>query len=189
MQTKSWIYQLTALFILTSFVVVNTADSKPAVSTSFELKGADGEYFIPKGKAFDMKKYLKENEGRVVVFYYVDPDKRALSKPLEKEIIAADLPENVLQHLVIINLKAATLPSWLLKTILKKRAKDEIGRSTYVMDKNKVLTKSPHSLPDDNYFVAILSKSREVVFSKTGPWTVPEARNAMEIIRREAAKK
>jgi len=179
MQTKSWIYQLTALFILTSFVVVNTADSKPAVSTSFELKGADGEYFIPKGKAFDMKKYLKENEGRVVVFYYVDPDKRALSKPLEKEIIAADLPENVLQH----------LPSWLLKTILKKRAKDEIGRSTYVMDKNKVLTKSPHSLPDDNYFVAILSKSREVVFSKTGPWTVPEARNAMEIIRREAAKK
>ncbi len=163
--------------------------AKPSLPASITLSEKEGSYFIPKGKPFQMGAYLKQNAGRVIVAYYVDPDERGSSQPLEGMLKAVDISPQKLQHLIFINLKAAKLPGWLIKSLLKKRVKNEIGRSTYILDKKKILTKPPYSLPDHSYFLAVLSKSHKILYTHTGKMTDQEAQKALSIIQGEVDKK
>ncbi len=187
---RQFMYRKTIKPLLLALAICTAlpALAKFSLPPSLSLSGDNGAYFIPKKKPFEMGAYLKKYPGRVFAVYYVDPDERAKSEPLESLLKKIDYPATKLQHLVMINLKAATLPGWLLRSIMYKRAKNEVGRSTYVMDRKKVLTKPPYSLPDNAYFFALLNKKHEVIYSHTGQMSNEEAQKIMGILAKEIAK-
>jgi predicted transcriptional regulator len=128
-----------------------------------ELSGDDGGYLdANKWKSADM-------DAKVNIVFYVDPDLKDLNDRFARELQELHLSSKELKVFVIINMKASWIPNVLIDSVLESKQK-QFPEAKYVKDSDRVLVKK-WILKDDDYYVIVIDKRHEVLFSHIGKIT------------------
>ena len=104
--------------------------------------------------------------GYVTILFYVDPDESDLNNTASEALKNANLPEDQVRSVAVINMDATLLPNFLIQGKLEDKQK-EYQNTLYVMDYKKVLV-NEWGLGDHNSDVVIFDKQGKVLFSVDG---------------------
>jgi len=114
------------------------------------------------GKPFDSAALL----GKTTVIFYMDPDKKDLNEAFVNALHAQHFDRNRYQSVAIINMAATWLPNFAIASALKKKQK-AYPDTIYVKDLHKKGVKV-WGMADDDANFAVISKSGEVLYFKSG---------------------
>ena len=119
--------------------------------------------------------------GKVIVLFYVDPDKHHVNEHFAKILKKQHYNQNLLKSIAIINVAATWAPDILIESKLEEK-QDEYPTTVYVKDKNKILVKE-WDLRDNCSNVLIFSPSAKLLFLKSGTMTNKDISKALRIIK------
>ena len=162
---------ITVLLGLNILHAVTIGQEVPNVTIS----GDDGGTLAEKAwKAHSMK-------GKVIAFFYVDPDVKDLNDALGVRLKAEKLDKEIFQTVAVINLAATWMPNALIEIALKEKQK-QFPNVLYVKDKSKLLVKK-WDLEDDNSDVIILDKNGKCIYKHFGKLTEKENDKVIALIK------
>ena len=102
----------------------------------------------------------------VHVIFYVDPDAKDQNEPTEIALKAASHLKDRFVSVAIINMKATSIPNFLLSALIADKQK-EYPNTIYVEDLEKVFVKE-WGLQDDSTQVLVMDKSGQIIFNRSG---------------------
>jgi hypothetical protein len=159
--------------ILTAAMIVSfsveTVPLKP-----IELSGRNG--------GFASGKVWKSNSlvGKTNVLFYVDPDKISDVKQLISILETQKTKTDNFGITYIVNTKATLVPTFIIQSKIKKKAK-ESETISYVLDKKKVLV-SEWELQNNSANVLVLDCSNKILFRSSGKILQDQVDNILKII-------
>ena len=163
---------MTVLLGLSILNAVTIGKEVPEITIS----GKDGGTLNEKAwEAHSMK-------GKVIAFFYVDPDVKDLNDALGVRLKAENLDKNKFQTVAVINLAATWMPNALIEMALKEKQK-QFPDVLYVKDKNKLLVKT-WNLDDDNSDVVIFDKNGKCIYKYFGKLTEKENDKVIALIKK-----
>ena len=159
-------YTAFIVLILIPFVFL-TAESPVStikILPQIILDGKDGS--CPNGQRWDSSIL----QGKTTLLVYFDPDERDKGEIFMPtlEAFERDLDFSQFQTVLIVNLKATIIPGFLIRTVIKSQAKDNLKRN-YVFDNNSVLVKT-WKLDDNEYNTLVIDKESRVIDRHSGKW-------------------
>lgn len=122
-----------------------------------------------------------EIQGKVFLFFYVDPDEKELNEHMSKRLKKEKLPKDKVKSIAVINMDATWAPNFAIQSSLEDKQK-EFPDTLYLRDMEKIFVKS-WKLGDDNYDVLVFNQSGKVVFSKDGKLSDDELDFMVKTIR------
>jgi predicted transcriptional regulator len=140
------------------------------------ISGKDGGTLNEKAwEAHSMK-------GKVIAFFYVDPDVKDLNDALGMRLKTENLDKSKFQTVAVINLAATWMPNALIEMALKEKQK-QFPDVVYVKDKSKLLVKK-WNLEDDNSDVVIFDKSGKCIYKHFGKLTNKDNSEVISLIKK-----
>ena len=104
--------------------------------------------------------------GNTNVLIYVDPDKIADIKQCVSILEKENSKHNEFRITYIVNTKATLIPTFLIKSKIRKKAKNTDNIS-YILDKNKVLIDN-WKLQDNSANILVLDSSNRILYQYAG---------------------
>jgi uncharacterized protein len=153
-------------FVFFALVIATTAHALPLPGQpvpALIIQGSEG------GRTDGAAWNSLEPRGKVLVFYYVDPDERELNDSLYEAIKRQRYPAEKSQSVAIINMHATLIPDFILSAMLKKKQK-QYPRTIYVRDRAGVLVKK-WGLTDNSSCVTVVDARGCLVYSQFGALT------------------
>ncbi len=130
------------------------------------LSGDEGG-FVKNDKPFR----LQDLEGKIFVIMFADPDERSDGEALNKALKEAkkSFPENSMQSIALINLKATWKPNWIISKII--RSKQEKYPTTWFVQDVKGVMMRKWGLKDDAYECIVVDEKGRVILYETAPFS------------------
>jgi predicted transcriptional regulator len=123
----------------------------------------------------------KSMRGKVIAFFYVDPDVKDLNDALGLRLKSEKLDKHKFQTVAVINLAATWMPNALIEIALKEKQK-QFPNVIYVKDKSKMFVKK-WNLEDDNSDVLIFDKNGKCIYKHFGKLTDKENDKVIALIK------
>ncbi|WP_457748088.1 YtfJ family protein [Sulfurimonas sp.] len=134
------------------------------------------------GGTLNNEKWVTDSmKGKVIAFFYVDPDVKDLNDALGLRLKAEKFDKRKFQTVAVINLAATWMPNALIEMALKEKQK-QFPNVMYVKDKNKVLVKK-WNLEDDNSDVIIFDKDGKCIYKYFGKLSDKENDKIIALIK------
>ena len=146
------------------------------VPPSVSISGDNG------GKTNGTAWHSKTLKGKVIIAFYVDPDKKELNTDLNHALQKRQFPGNKFGSVAIVNMAATWMPDIAIEALLKKKQK-EFKNTLYVLDRNKVFVKK-WNLADDNSDVMLFSKEGKLLYKKFGKLSNSEIKALLDLIEK-----
>ena len=118
--------------------------------------------------------------GTTNVIIYVDPDKVSDIKQCVSILEEENSKHNDFGITYIVNTKATLIPTFLIKSKIRKKAKDSENIS-YILDKNKVLIEN-WKLQDNSANILVLDSSNNILFQYAGNIESTQIAKTLEVI-------
>jgi len=163
---------ITVLLGLSMLNAVTMGKKVPEVTISGEDGGTLNE------KAWK----TRSMQGKVIAFFYVDPDVKDLNDALGVRLKAEKLDKSKFQTVAVINLAATWMPNALIELALKEKQK-QFPDVVYVKDKHKLLVKK-WNLEDDNSDVIIFDKNGKCIYKHFGKLSDKENDKVVALIKK-----
>jgi len=147
-----------------ALLVAQPSDSPILNLSHIVMEGKNGSY--ADGGKWDSS-ILK---GKITLLVYFDPDERDKGEIFMPtlEAFEQDLDFSKYQTMLIVNLEATIIPSFLIKAAIRSQMKDHPERN-YIFDDKSVLVQK-WGLPENEYTTLVINEESRVVFSHTGEW-------------------
>ena len=123
----------------------------------------------------------EELQGKVSVFFYVDPDEKDTNNDASEALNKEKFPDDTYQSFGIINMAATWMPNFAISSALKKKQK-RYPKTIYVRDYKKVLVHE-WNIADDSSDVLAFDKKGVLIFRKDGKLTEEEIQTLIKVIR------
>ena len=160
-KNRAWKECLLGLSFLLAPIVSNAELPVGSTPKTIVLQGEQGK-LVDGGGSWKSDVFI----GYVTILFYVDPDESDLNNAASEALKNANLPEDQVRSVAVINMDATLLPNFLIQGKLEDKQK-EYQNTLYVMDYKKVLV-SEWGLGDHNSDVVIFDKQGNVLFSVDG---------------------
>ncbi len=165
---------LIATMILTSLHALEIKD--------VSLNGEHGGFVNGKTWTFS------QNQNKVRLIFYVDPDERAKGKNFKGN--ATKLEELYLGQnfkvQVILNLDATWVPTALISSKIKSKQEDRPQRD-FILDKDKTLVKK-WGIADNEYNVLVFDNSNKLIYQHSGDVSKEDIKTIYKLIDQEMSK-
>ncbi len=140
------------------------------------LKGEEGGVVTgEEWKSSDLK-------GKTNLLLYVDPGKKKKATPLIEKIDSLNYSPETLGIHFIVNTRATSIPDFLIRTMIKKRARANKD-ICYVLDRNRVLVKR-WDFTEDHLNILVLDPSGKIQHAYAGEITDEYMNELISIIDR-----
>jgi uncharacterized protein len=134
------------------------------------------------GGRLDGKPWSSEElQGKVHIFFYVDPDEKDTNNETMEALNKENFPEDKFHSIGVINMAATWLPNLFISMALKDK-QELYPKSTYLRDYKKVLVHA-WKIADDSNVVLCFDKKGKLIFKKEGKLSPPETQKLLKIIR------
>jgi len=163
---------LAGAILCANAMAIEVGKVPPAVSIS----GDNG------GKTDGSAWHSKSLKGKVIIAFYVDPDKKELNRELNHALQKSQFPGSKFGSVAIVNMAATWMPDVAIEALLKKKQK-EFKNTLYVRDRNKILVKK-WGLGDDNSDVMLFSKEGKLLYKKFGKLSKAEIKTLLALIEK-----
>ena len=160
-KNRAWKECLLGLSFLLAPIVSNAELPVGSTPKAIVLQGEQGK-LVDGGGSWKSDVFI----GYVTILFYVDPDESDLNNAASEALKNANLPEDQVRSVAVINMDATLLPNFLIQGKLEDKQK-EYQNTLYVMDYKKVLV-NEWGLGDHNSDVVIFDKQGNVLFSVDG---------------------
>ena len=160
-KNRAWKECLLGLSFLLAPIVSNAELPVGSTPKTIVLQGEQGK-LVDGGGSWKSDVFI----GYVTILFYVDPDESDLNNAASEALKNANLPEDQVRSVAVINMDATLLPNFLIQDKLEDKQK-EYQNTLYVMDYKKVLV-NEWGLGDHNSDVLIFDKQGNVLFSVDG---------------------
>lgn len=144
------------------------------------LKGDDGGTVA--GKEWNSGKL----KGKTNLILYVVPQKKGDVMPLVKKIDSLNYSPAVLGVTFVINAKATSVPDFIIRRMIKKRAQSN-KNVLYLLDRNRIMVNEWH-LKDNDINVLLTDPSGRVLHNHNGSITKAYIENLVKIINATVKK-
>jgi len=162
---------ITVLLGLNMLNAVAIGEKAPEIS----IRGKDG------GTLNEKAWESQSMKGKVIAFFYVDPDVKDLNDALGVCLKSEKLDKEIFQIVAVINLAATWMPNALIEMALKEKQK-QFPNVLYVKDKSKLLVKE-WDLEDDNSDIIIFDKNGKCIYKHFGKLTDNDNDEVISIIK------
>lgn len=163
---------LSVTLLLANALAIEVGQVPPAVTIS----GDNG------GKTDGSAWHSNTLKGKVIIAFYVDPDKKDVNTDLNQALQKKRFDGKKFGSVAIINMAATWMPNVAIEALLKKKQK-EFKNTLYVRDRSKVLVKK-WSLGDDNSDVMLFSKEGKLLYKKFGKLSKSEINTLLVLIEK-----
>jgi len=163
---------LTGVILCANAMAIEVGKVPPAV----DISGSDG------GKTDGTAWHSGSLKGKVIIAFYVDPDKKELNSELNHALQKRQFDGRKFGSVAIVNMAATWMPDMAIEALLKKKQK-EFKNTLYVRDRNKVLVKK-WGLDDDNSDVMLFSKEGKLFYKKFGKLSPAEIQKLLALIEK-----
>jgi len=160
-KNRAWKECILGLSFLLAPIVSNAELPVGSTPKTIVLQGEQGK-LVDGGSSWKSDMFI----GYVTILFYVDPDESDLNNAASEALKNANLPEDQVRSVAVINMDATLLPNFLIQGKLEDKQK-EYQNTLYVMDYKKVLV-NEWGLGDHNSDVVIFDKQGKVLFSVDG---------------------
>jgi len=161
---------LAAAILCVNAMAIEVGKVPPAVTIS----GDDG------GRTDGTAWNSKMLKGKVIIAFYVDPDKKELNTELNHALQKRQFDGRKFGSVAIVNMAATWMPDVAIEALLKKKQK-EFKNTLYVRDRSKVLVKK-WGLADDNSDVMLFDKKGKLLYKKFGKLSKSEISTLLDLI-------
>ena len=119
--------------------------------------------------------------GKTNIIIYADPDEFSDMKKFVENLKKEKSKNNNFGLTFIINTEATMIPTFMIKSRIKKKAKESPSIS-YVLDNDKILV-DKWMLQDDAVNVLLLDSLNEINYQKTGKMTITQLKEIINKIK------
>ena len=163
---------LAGILLCANAMAIEVGKVPPAVSISGDNGGKTD------GTPWDSR-MLKD---KVIIAFYVDPDKKDLNSDLNHALQKKRFDGRKFGSVAIVNMAATWMPDVAIEALLKKKQK-EFKNTLYVRDRNKLLVKK-WGLADDNSDVLLFDKKGKLIYKKFGKLSKSEINALIKLIEK-----
>jgi len=168
---KWLIFVLAVVFLNQSAQAIEMGKVPPKVELKEKLGGRlDGQPWSS-----------EELQGKVSVFFYVDPDEKDTNNDASEALNKEQFPDDTYQSFGIINMAATWMPNFAISSALKKKQK-RYPKTIYVRDYKKVLVHA-WNIADNSSNVLVFDKQGVLIFRKDGKLNAEEIQTLIKVIR------
>lgn len=129
--------------------------------------------------------YFKNLRGKIFVIMFADPDEKGEGEILNETLNKAkeNFPDNTMQSIALINLKATWKPNWIINKILKSKQK-KFPNAWFVKDVNGKMMRE-WGLKDDAYECLIINENGILIKYETAPFDQAKVDEIIDAIESE----
>ena len=169
MRTQKLLFGIIITLMFFSFLT-----AKPIQLESVKLSGKDGGFAT--GEDWSSDSLL----GKINVIIYIDPDKFSKVKQFISELEIAKSKNNIFDLTFIVNMEATILPTFIIKSKIKNKAKKS-KTTSYVLDNDKIIIEK-WNLKDNDFNILILDKLNKLVYQYSDKIKSNQIDEVMKII-------
>ena len=175
-KNRVWKKCLIGLNFLLAPIVSNAELPVGSTPKTIVLQGEQGK-LVEGGGPWKSDMFI----GYITILFYVDPDESDLNNAASEALKNANLPEDQVRSVAVINMDATLLPNFLIEGKLEDK-QNEYQNTLYVMDYKKVLV-NEWGLSDHNSDVVIFDKQGKVLFSVDGQLNDSQIKQMLAVVK------